>query len=194
MQEILFSTTLNPSWGRAAQSKLQLYEERLDCADLRRGWIVQIWRESWRNKHQGPYAEPFSHTAHRHPFLDEAFPSMWHQPGECNSPTFWTACRPTLQSSCTAEKSAAWARGVEVWMDLGRLRNWVLCLWGEGQFSFTLPNWCRALPWHSQILVALGLTNSVGLPLKTPWDPTPPQRSAAMWQEAHICHANGIKK
>ena len=45
---------------------------------------------------------------------------------------------------------------------------------GKGTYILHMPYQHRAFPSNGQILVSLGLINSAGLPLKTPWDLAPP--------------------
>ena len=91
------------------------------------------------------------------------------------SPTFWAPGSPIQLS-------------VGFLGDSSRTQNRLSCVaLGKGQFTPPMPDQCRALSSHGQILVCLNLMalkkkTSVGLILITPRDPAPTHRSVGTWQ------------
>ena len=52
--------------------------------------------------------------------------------------TLQTPWYSALQNSSPTEESAAWVPGIEVWVDSGDVRGWVVWLWNGGHFPLTV--------------------------------------------------------
>ena len=74
----------------------------------------------------------------------------------------------------------------------GGVRDWIVWLWFRSHVSLACLTRLRALSLPGQILVYLGLINTVGLTFMTPWDPSPPQSytGTRWWQLALIYSRN----
>ena len=136
------------------------------------GWKLQLPIQRSLRKDPFPFVVPIFFGDHR----TQHRPSMWNW----EWPIYWEALASCYRDILAA--SPCWVSSS--WQILGQTES---C---DSKMGVVFPSHAdqyRALPSCSPILVSLGLVNSAGLTLMTPWDPALQQRCrGTRWMAAKL--------